>query len=446
MKTRPVRLLIVDDEAGFRETMKERFEHRGFEVSTAADAEVGLNLLAVQPFQLALLDMRMPGMDGLTLLRQAKDRWPFLEVIVITGQGSIDSAVEAMRRGAASYLTKPVRTAELDVAIDRALQHAELARDRQVKAEALQRKSPPDDFVHRSSAMKALEETAARVAASDATILIEGETGTGKEVLASFIHRRSGRRDDPFVVLDCGTLADQLLERELFGHERGAYTGADQARPGLVAVSEGGSLVIDEIGHTSAGVQAKLLRLIERGTYRRLGDPTEVRADVRILAATNQNLEALSKKGDFREDLFHRLNVFRLRIPPLREHREDIRPLASFFLSRHSPVKSQPKSLSSEAQAALLSYDWPGNIRELGNVIQRACLIAEGSEIEIADLGLDVEKLSPEGQLSLRAAERRHIEIVLASAKGDKPSAAKQLGITVRHLYRKLNKHGLHGA
>ncbi len=445
MPARRIRLLIADDEAGFRETMKERFEHRGFEVHAAPDAETALGLLSRESFDVALFDIRMPGMDGLTLLQLARDRWPFLEVIIVTGQGSIEAAITAMKRGASGFLTKPVRTAELDVTIEKALEHGALTRDRRVKEEVLHHLSSPEDFIYAAAGMKSLVETAERVAPSDATILIEGESGTGKEVLAHFLHRRSRRSEGPFIVVDCGTLSDQLLERELFGHQRGAYTGADETRPGLVTIAEGGTLLIDEIGHISPAVQAKLLRLIERNTYRRLGDPAEIRADVRILAATNQDLEALSKKGTFREDLFHRLNVLRFRIPPLRQRPEDIRLLSQYFLSRHSPLRNHPKTLAPDAEAALVSYGWPGNIRELGNVLQRACLITPGPVIEAGDLGIDTDAPPTSNPLSLHNAEKRHIEAVLSGARGDKALAAEQLGITLRHLYRKLLKHGLNG-
>lgn len=443
MARRPIRMLIVDDEAGFRETMKDRFERREFDVTVAPDAEVALSLLGERPFDLALVDIRMPGMDGLTLLRQAKDRYPLLEVIVITGQGSIESAIQATKWGAYGYLTKPVRTAELDAAIERALERATLSRDRRVKEQALARRGSLDDFIYRSAEMKALAEMTDRVAAAEATVLIEGETGVGKEVLARHIHRNSACAEGPFVVVDCGALADSILERELFGHERGAYTGADESRPGLVTIAEGGTLLIDEIGHTSPAVQAKLLRLIERGAFRRLGDPHEIAADVRILAATNQDLQARVKEEKFREDLFHRLNVVRIRVPPLRERTDDIPALAAFFLSRHSPVKERPKHLTSDAEASLISYAWPGNVRELANVIQRACLITAGTEIEPSTLGIGPGKAGSKAPLSLEAAERRHIESVLNGTGGDKARAADLLGITLRHLYRKLQKHGL---
>ncbi|MFQ5503675.1 MAG: sigma-54-dependent transcriptional regulator [Planctomycetota bacterium] len=442
MAGRRIRMLIVDDERGFRDTMQDRFERRGFEVTAAPDAEVALNLLAASSFDVALFDVRMPGMDGITLLRQARDRWPLLEVIIVTGQGSIESAIEATKSGAYGYVTKPLRRGELDAAIERALEHAALSRDRKVKDRALRRLGV-EDFVYRSAEMKALAETAANVATSDATLLLEGETGTGKEVLATYIHRRSARSDGPFVVLDCGTLAGSILERELFGHERGAYTGADESRPGLVSLAEGGTLLIDEIAHTSAEVQAKLLRLIERRTFRRLGDPHETRADMRLLAATNQDLERKVGQDEFRADLFHRLNVLRLRVPPLRDRKDDILPLASYFLSRYSPVMERPKRLGPDAETALMVYAWPGNVRELSNVVQRACLITSGEEIDSSELGIDTAPPEANGPLSLRAAERRHIESVLATTQGDKARAAELLGITLRHLYRKLQKHGL---
>ncbi|MBI4566459.1 MAG: sigma-54-dependent Fis family transcriptional regulator [Planctomycetes bacterium] len=439
---RRVRMLIVDDEVDFRNTMRERFERKNFEVETAPDAPVALNLLD-RAFDVALVDIRMPGMDGMTLLRQAKDRCPLLEVIMITGQGRIEAAVEAVKSGAYGYLTKPVRTSELDAAIDRALEHAALSRDRRVRDQEWSRRRMLDDFIYGSPEMKSLEETAARVAATDVTVLLEGETGAGKEVLAQHIHRRSPRAGGPFVVLDCGTLAGSILERELFGHERGAYTGADETRPGLVSIAEGGTLLIDEIAHTSPEVQAKLLRLIERGRYRRLGNPMEMSADVRLLAATNRDLQEKVKSGEFRADLYHRLNVLRLRIPPLRARKEDILSLAAYFLAKHAPTPLGPKRLSPQAEVAMMAYSWPGNVRELGNVIQRASLISTGEEIEPSELGIEDAALGAEGPLSLLAAERKHIEHVLGMTKGDMARAAELLGITVRHLYRKLQKHKL---
>lgn len=443
---KPIRVLLVDDEEGFRETVAERLTMRGHEVTAVPRAEAALSVVKERSFDVAVVDILMPGMDGIALLDRLKGLLPFLEVIILTGQGSIESAVDAMRKGAYHYLTKPLRLAELEIQIQKAREKSLLARQSTHQQEELRlrRQQRYGDLVGRSEAIRTVVDLARRVAPSGCTVLIEGETGTGKELLAHLIHREGPRSARPFIVVNCGALPEELLERELFGHCKGAFTGASESKPGLIEVADGGTLLLDEIGEMSFAGQVALLRVLETGLLRRLGETREVQVDVRVLASTNRTLSESVRKAHFREDLYHRLNVVRLHLPPLRERREDIPLLAHHFLQRRSPVGRLPLSLSDRAVEALWSYHWPGNVRELANLIERACLVCEGEVIGPEHLGLP----SPSGGgpsssvlLTLKEAERRHIVQTLEALGGDKEKAARALGITARHIYRKLARY-----
>lgn len=445
-------VLLVDDEGGFRENVAERLQARRFQILHADEAESALVQVRNQIIDVALVDILMPGMDGITLLGRLKEIDPLLEVVIVTGQGSIESAVEAMRKGAYHYITKPVRLSELEMVVRRAIEKTLLSRQNYLYREELRRRralSAPEIVAH-SAAMRRILEEAERIAQTDASVLIEGETGTGKEVIAEFIHRKSLRRAHPLSVLNCGALSESLLDTELFGHEKGAFTGATEARPGIIEVADGGTLLLDEIGDIAPTAQVRLLRFLERGLFRRVGSTRERSVDVRVLAATNRDLAGEVAEGRFRQDLYHRLLVFRLRIPPLRERQEDLLPLAEHFLSRLAGPGCPTKMLDATAQAALWAYPWPGNVRELAHTLERACFAAQlagAEEIGPEHLGLPAPAAGSLGDLiTLQEAERRHIQAVLERLGGHRQKAAEVLGITERHLYRLLQQFGTPGA
>ena len=443
---KPIRTLLVDDEEGFRETVTERLTMRGHQVTAVPSAETALSAVKEQEFDVAVVDILMPGMDGITLLEHLRNLFPFLEVIILTGQGSIESAVDAMRKGAYHYLTKPLRLAELELHIRKAQEKGILSRQNTHQQEELKlrRRQRYGELVGQSEAIRTVLNLARRVASSDCTVLIEGETGTGKELLAHLVHREGSRSAKPFIVVNCGALPEDLLERELFGHCKGAFTGASESKPGLIEVADEGTLLLDEIGEMSFSGQIALLRVLESGLLRRLGETREIQVDVRVLAATNRTLSEALQERSFREDLYHRLNVVRLHLPPLQERREDIPLLAHYFLQGFSLRSRFSKSFSDQALEALLAYRWAGNVRELSNVIERACLVCEGKVIGSEHLGLPApsgKRLPSSGPKTLEEGERHHILQTLGAMGGDKKKTAEALGITPRHLYRKLAKY-----
>jgi len=476
-----INILLVDDEEGFRETITEHLAMRGYSVSPASCAEDAIQIIKKKNFEVAVVDIMMPGMDGMTLLKTLKESQGLIEIIMITGQGSIESAVEAIKKGAYNYLTKPVKFAELEAQIQKAYEKNLLSRQNILQKEELRfrRRAGYGEIIAESNKMKAVIDLAGQVAPSNSTVLLEGETGTGKEVVAHLIHNKSARADKPFVVVNCGALPENLLERELFGNVKGAFTGATESKPGLIGVTDEGTLFLDEIGEMSMAGQIALLRVIETGLYRRLGDVREEGVDIRVIVATNIDLNAAVREKRFREDLYHRLNVVRITMPPLRDRREDIVPLALYFLKtlplcgmvaqgkvypswdkNFTPRGELTKTLGEDAIKLLISYNWPGNVRELSNVIERAYLISRGDKITPEQLGISLnpkkDRPSPfhiregsnahpstdEDILSLGEAEKRHVLYILNSVNGDKGKAAPILGITLRHLYRKLEKYG----
>ena len=438
-------VILVDDESDFRENVAERLEGRGFEILQAGDGESALAQVRDRVVDAAVVDVMMPGMDGITLLSRLKEVDPLMEVVVVTGQGSIESAVEAMRRGAYHYVTKPARLKELEIVVRRAVEKTGLARQNQAYREHQRRKRAQSvgEIVVASAAMKNLLEAARGIAQTDSTVLIEGETGTGKEVLAEFIHRNSQREDQTLSVLNCGALSDSLLDAELFGYEKGAFTGATESRPGIFEVSDGGTLFLDEIGDIPPDAQVRLLRVLERGLFRRVGSTREQSVDVRVLAATHRDLSQAVEEGRFREDLFHRLYVFRLPIPPLRERLEDLAPLARHFLSKLCAAGCQFRSISHAAEAALHGHSWPGNVRELAHVMERACFaarLAGADEVQPEHLGLPTSTVQVNPMVSLDEAQSRHVRAVLECVGGNRQQAAEVLGVSERHLYRLLRQ------
>ncbi len=444
------RLLVVDDEVQLMRALVESLREAGYEAEGFGDPAAGLAALREGEFDILLSDLMMPVTDGIQLLRQCLEVDPNLVGLIMTGQGSIQTAVEAMKAGAFDYVLKPFRLQQMLPVLDRAMQlrrlRVENVRLKRVVKE-LTYESPQYHIVGESPALRKVLQLIEKVAGTDATVLVRGESGTGKELVARALHGNSLRRDRPLVTVNCATLQEPLLESELFGHEKGAFTGADKAKPGLFDVAEGGTLFIDEIAEMSPGLQAKLLRVLEGGHYRRVGGTQERRADVRIVAATNKPLEEEQKAGRFREDLFFRLNVIAVILPPLRERREDIPLLVEHFL-RSRQLGRAPMTIDEDAMAILVRHDWPGNIRELANLIERAQILAEGTTVTPDDLPDNLRSTLrpadvPAGPDDLDALERRHVAEVLTRSGGNKVRAARALGVSRRALYRLLDKHGL---
>ncbi|HTM26077.1 MAG TPA: sigma-54 dependent transcriptional regulator [Vicinamibacterales bacterium] len=447
MTARPT-ILVVDDDAAFRGVLQSELQRMEFEVSSAASGEAAIDRVANRAPDVVLLDLRLPGANGLDVLKAIRARAPATEVIMLTGHGSIDTAIESVRMGAFDYVPKPCPLDDLEVRIRRALERQSL----RTRANLLERGlTPPDlgsEFVGESPAFKDLLALVDRAGPSDATVLILGETGSGKEMVAKLLHARSGRRKRPFVTVECAALQESLLQSELFGHERGAFTGADRAKPGLFEVAHGGTLFLDEIGEVSPATQVKLLRVLDAGTFRRVGGTTEIRVDVRIIAATNRALPAMVSQGLFREDLFYRLSTLRMQVPPLRERGDDVDVLAAHFVALYSERFGVRRRIGAEALAALRNHDWPGNVRELLHAIEAAMIVCDGSEILARHLPpalrgeKDVEPV-PEGLSTLRQMERTHIARALSISDGHRAHAARILGISERNLYRKLRVYGI---
>ena len=443
-----IKLLIVDDDDQLRETLTHRFRRHGMTVVAAANGEDALLKAGQTRCDLALLDLNMPGMNGIQVLQKLKEQQPDLEALMLTAHGSIETAILAMKQGAYDYLMKPFHLPELEVHLQKAFEKVQLARRQRQLVEQINYESPRYRLVGSSSAMKRVIQLIEKVAATDATVLVGGESGTGKELVARAIHYNSPRREQPIVTINCATFQETLLESELFGHEKGSFTGATQAKPGLVEVAEGGTLFIDEIAEMSPNLQAKLLRVLENGRYRRVGSIQEIQSNVRVVAATNKVLQEEQKAGRFREDLYYRLNVVMIELAPLRERREDIPELVEHFLTMRQvgPVRFK---IDPSALQALIGYHWPGNIREMANVLERAQILAENHLITLDDLPEGIVENAPPASTpnadprQLREVERRHVQHVLNDEKGNKVHAAKALGISRRALYRLIEKYKL---
>ncbi len=447
------RILIADDDDALRESLELVLSAEGYEVLAARDGAAALALVESQAVDVALCDVRMPGMDGLELLPLLVRRLPGVPVILMSAYGSADLALEAMRRGAYDYVAKPFQPAEVLLTLRKAREREQLRRANQILQRDVQRAVGERPIVAASPAMIQVLELVERAAEYKATVLLQGESGTGKEVLARAIHAQSPRRAEAFVAVNCAAIPEALLESELFGHAKGAFTGADRARRGLFAEADGGTLFLDEIGELPIALQAKLLRVLQEEEVRPVGESKPRQVDVRVLAATARDLEAEVAAGRFREDLFYRLDVVRVQVPPLRERQQDIPLLVDHFLGRaRQALGKAMRSIDDDALDRLMTYAWPGNVRELENVLERAAILARGDRLTLGDLppnllAAPAERRGPGRDLSLRRARRaleaRQIVEALEATGGNRTHAARLLGISHRALLYKLKEYGL---
>ena len=443
---KPYKILIVDDELSVRTSLKEWFLEEGFTVETAESGEDALNKMHTGPYDLILLDIKMPGMDGITLQKKIKEIDEDAIIIIMTAYASVDTAVEALKLGAFDYVTKPFDPDDLSQLIRNALKQKELTSENVQLKEKISELSGVDDIIGQSEEMKRVFEMVDTVAETDSTVLIRGESGTGKELIARAIHSRSKRRYFPIVAVNCGAIPETLLESELFGHEKGAFTGAQYRRKGKLELANGGTLFLDEIGDISFKMQIDLLRVLEGKRFTRLGGSEEISVDFRLICATNKNLEKLVEEEKFREDLYYRINVFSIFLPPLRKRKSDIIMLANHFIQKYARSMGKPKkSIASNVQEMMLEYAWPGNVRELENAIERAMVIGKGPEITIEDLPLHINttEKSNSGKVKLSDLEKDHILRILEETGGNVTKAANLLGIDRVTLYNKMKKYGV---
>ena len=442
------RILIVDDQKNMRTTTALVLAQAGYEVAEADGGEAALKRLVSEPFDVVLTDLRMDPLDGLAVLKGALEVSPATQVIVMTGYGTVESAVAAMQLGAYDYISKPFKESELLVRVQRALERRQLLVDNTLHNDEFRERYRLDALVGRSAPMRELLARLVRAAATDVTVLITGESGTGKELIARAIHANSRRADRPFVPINCAAIAETLLESELFGHEKGAFTGAVKARRGLLEEASGGTFFFDEIGETSPGFQAKLLRVIQEHEVRPVGGNRAVIVDVRVVAATNQDLRKLIAEGKFRKDLFYRLNVVPLTPPPLRERREDIPLMAQHFVARFNKREGTRRTLTQGALQKLSGYDFPGNVRELENMVEQAAALARGDAIGAEDIRAELlaetSSQSPRTlEQAVEEAEVKAIEAGLLRNQGALERTAEQLGVSATTLWRKMKKLGL---
>ncbi len=450
---RKLNILIVEDGRSQREMLRDFLISEGHRVQEAENGEAAIKTVLDNSFDLILLDYKMPGMDGMDVLKEVKRINHEIDVVIITAYGTIETAVEAIKVGAIDYITKPVELDELLLLVDRVSERRGLIRENELLRQELGKRGvTAEKIIYKSDKMVELINMASRVAASRASVLIQGESGTGKELLARLIHQLSPRADKPLIVVNCGALQENLLESELFGHEKGAYTGAGARRIGRFEEADGGTLFLDEIGELSPAVQVKLLRFLQEREISRLGSNVSIPVDVRIISATNRDLEAEVKAGSFREDLFYRLKVVTMALPPLRERKEDLPALINHFLEQFARENGKPlRGVTAEARDLLLKYDYPGNVRELVNIMERAVVIARDDYITVSDLPFKGEAVAatdarkPAGSLreSLEELEKRLIGEAMDKAADNQTRAAELLGMSERMLRYKLKKYDL---
>ena len=442
-----MRVLVVDDEEAFRILMESELGRVGYSVECVKSGEEALGALAAQDFEVVLLDLKMPGLGGMETLKRMKEAGVSAEVIILTGHPDIDDAIQAMKLGAYDYLTKPARLSEVEEVLKRAAEKRRLQKENVALKRMMAQKEGPSLILGRSPAIYSLLQTIERIAPTDANVLIQGETGTGKGLVARAIYQGSRRSAQPFLAVNCSAFQDQLLESELFGHEKGAFTGAVSAKPGLFEVADGGTLFLDEVGEMSSAMQAKLLQVLDTGELRRVGGTRTLKVNVRILASTNKDLPEEVRAGRFREDLHYRVNVINVTLPTLRERKEDIPLLIEHFLNHFRLPGQKAKVASDEGLALLVDYPWPGNVRELANTIERLVILSPGHVIGPDDLPQNIrtppQSLGREepSHLPLSEIERLHILKVLKQTQGKKAEAARLLGIHLKTLNRKLKAY-----
>ncbi|MBW1982325.1 MAG: sigma-54-dependent Fis family transcriptional regulator [Deltaproteobacteria bacterium] len=447
------RILVVDDEAAHRHMLETVLSAEGYEVEQADDGQTAIGAVEQRFYDLILLDIRMSKVDGIEALRKIKELSPGIPIIIMTAYASVNTAIDALKSGAYDYLTKPLDIDELKILVGKALRHRQLEQENIFLKERLDDRFDFSNIIARSESMKKLFDTMALVAPTEATVLIVGESGTGKELIANAIHQNSPRRDNPFVKVNCAALPETLLESELFGHEKGAFTGAVSRRQGRFQLAHRGSIFLDEIGEMAAATQAKILRVLQEREVEALGSSRTIKVDVRVIAATNKNLQSEIEQGRFREDLYFRLNVVTLSVPPLRDRRDDIPLLADFFLKQYAEKNRRHiKGFSPRALDILMRHNWPGNVRELENVVERAVIMARGDTVTPTELPDNLRVLDKEYQeaavnlrtgKSLKEMEKQMILRTLEETGGNRTHAARILGISRRTLQLKLKEYGI---
>jgi len=447
-------ILVIDDEVAQRDVLTGYLKKKGYKVFSASSGKEGIEIARTNPVDIILSDFKMPDLSGLDVLGQVKKINPEISFVIVTAYGTVENAVKAMRLGAFDYISKPVDLDELDLMIERIIEHKNLKSENQLLKTQLQEKYKITSIVSQSQKMEEVINVAARVANSKANVLITGENGTGKEVLAKGIHYLSSRRNAPFVAVNIPALTETLLESELFGHEKGAFTGADKMKKGRFEIAHGGTIFLDEVGDIPQSIQVKLLRVLQEHQFERVGGTEKIEVDVRIIAATNKNLEEKIKDGSFREDLYYRLNVISVKIPPLQERKEDILPMIESFIEKYCKENNKEKlEISKEAADVLMKYNYPGNVRELENIIERAVVLTRSKVITLNDLPMNIKGFKEEktiaalgkGSLTeqIEAIEKQLIFDALQQSSGNQTKAGKLLGLTERNLRYKLKKYNI---
>lgn len=447
------KILVVDDEASHRKMIEAVLSDEGYEIKQADDGQTAIDAVKKEFYDLVLMDIRMSAVGGIEALKQIKEISPAIPIIIMTAYASVDTAVNALKSGAYDYLTKPLDIDELKILVQKTLRYHQLEKENIYLKERLNDRFDFSNIIGRSPAMKKLFETTALVAPSEATVLIFGESGTGKELIANAIHQNSPRKERPLITVNCAALPETLLESELFGHEKGSFTGAIARKQGRFQLAHHSSIFLDEVAEMAPATQAKILRVLQEREFEPLGSTQTIKVDTRVIAATNKNLEAEIKKGRFREDLYYRLNVVSLEVPPIRERREDISLLADFFLKRYAEKNKRVlKGFTPRAMDLLMRYDWPGNVRELENVVERAVIMARGEMITPAEFPDMLQELDPEVKATyvnlspgrtLKDVEKDMIIRTLEETAGNRTHAAKILGISRRTLQLKLKEYGI---
>jgi len=441
-----IKILVVDDEEPLRRLLNKELRRKGFSVEVAQDGKTALTFAKQNSYDVVLLDIMMPGLDGISVMKKLKTDPSAPAIIVLTGKATVETAVEAMKYGAYDYLTKPYKLDELVIIINRAYEFGRLSIKTQLLEQELVRKETPFRFISSSRQMKEIHDLIQKIAPTDSPVFIQGESGTGKELVANTIWHYSRRNAVPIIALNCASFSENLIESEVFGHEKGAFTNAYETKHGIVEVADRGTLFLDEIAEMPIGLQAKLLRFLDTGEFRRVGGNKIMKVDVRVIAATNKDLRALIRQGTFREDLYYRLNVINITIPPLRERAEEVEELAGFFAEKYGQKLSKEiKGFTPEALRALNGYAWPGNVRELENVIERAVILCDAERIGSRDLSIPIA-LETGGRASggsLEQMERDYILRVLREFQGNQSKTSQVLGIDRKTLYLKLKKYGL---